>query len=167
MSTAGFQMTSEELLIATALGSWKLVISRIDQALASLSDSELQRQVAPARNRIFYLLGHLTATHDRMFPLLGLGERLHPNFDTIFIANPDRTLPDTISEAELRKAWTEVNTKLTTAFEALSPQEWLQKHTAVSADDFAKQPLRNRLSVLLSRTNHASYHAGQMILAKG
>ena len=29
----------------------------------------------------FYLLGHLTAMHDRMFPLLGLGDRFHPELD--------------------------------------------------------------------------------------
>jgi hypothetical protein len=32
-------------------------------------------------------------------------------------------------------------------------------------DDYAKDPTRNRLSVLLSRTNHMSYHLGQIPLA--
>jgi hypothetical protein len=30
---------------------------------------------------VLYLVGHLIATHDRMFPLLDLGERLHPELD--------------------------------------------------------------------------------------
>jgi hypothetical protein len=32
-------------------------------------------------------------------------------------------------------------------------------------EDYAKDPMRNRLSVLLSRTNHLSFHIGQIILA--
>ncbi len=42
--------------------------------------------------------------------------------------------------------------------------EWLQRHAAVSGEDFAKDPLRNRFSILLSRTNHLSYHLGQAVL---
>jgi DinB superfamily len=159
-------MTPEEILASTALNSWKLVISRIDQAIASLTNEQLERQVAPGRNRVFYLVGHLTATHDRMFPMLGLGERLHPELDETFLNNPDRSLPDSISPPDLKRMWTDVNSKLSAAFERLTAQEWLQKHSAVSEEDFAKDPLRNRLAVLMSRTNHASFHAGQAILAK-
>jgi uncharacterized damage-inducible protein DinB len=160
------RVTTEELLTITALNSWKLVIDRIDQAIAPLNDEQLQRQIAPGKNRLMYLVGHLTAVHDRMFPLLGLGERLHPELDEAFISNPDRSLPDPISSSELKVAWTEVNSELTAAFEALTPKEWLQKHTAVTEEDFARDPLRNRLAVLMSRTNHASFHAGQAVLAK-
>jgi len=159
-------MTQQELLTQTALHSWKQVISRIDEALKSLSDEDLQREVSPGRNRVFYLIGHLTAVHDRLFPLLGLGERLHPNFDELFLDNPDRAKADVLSAGELRRAWSEVNGKLTAAFEKLRPEEWLLRHNAVSDDEFAKKPLRNRFAVLLSRTNHASFHGGQAILAK-
>ncbi len=159
-------MTQEELLGLTVVNSWKLVIGRIDQNLAGMTDEQLQKQVAPGKNRLFYLVGHLTAAHDRLFPLLGLGEKLHPELDEPYFAQPDRTLPDPLSASDLRKAWTEVNSKLTAAFEGFSTEEWLQKHTAVSDADFSKDPTRNRLAVVLSRTNHASFHAGQAILAK-
>jgi hypothetical protein len=33
-------------------------------------------------------------------------------------------------------------------------------------EDFAKNPARNKLSVLLNRTSHVAYHLGQMLLAK-
>ena len=117
-------------------------------------------------NRVLYLLGHLTAMHDRMFPLLGLGDRLHPELDEPYIANPDRVLADPLSATELRRAWSEVNNKLTTAFERFTIEGWLQKHTAVSDEDFVNDPTRNRLAVVISRTSHASYHSGQAILAK-
>lgn len=156
----------EELLIRTALNSWKLVIGRADHEIAPLSDEQLQRQVAPGRNRLQYLVGHLTVAHDRMFPMLGLGERLHPELDEAYFTNPDRMVPDPISGSDLKRAWSEVNSKLTAAFETFTPKEWMQKHAAVSDEDFAKDPTRNRLAVLMSRTNHVSFHGGQAILAK-
>jgi hypothetical protein len=159
-------MTSEEMLVKTAVDSWKLVIGRLDKGIEPLSDEQLQRQVAPGKNRLQYLVGHLTAVHDRMFPMLGLGERLYPQFDDVYITNPDGALADPVSGAELKKAWSEVNGKLTAAFEALTAAQWLEKHGAVSDEDFAKDPSRNRLAVLLSRTNHASFHAGQAVLVK-
>jgi DinB family protein len=132
---------------------------------SSLSDEDLQTEVAPGRNRVFYLLGHLTAVHDRLFPLLGFGDRLHPELDDDFIVSPDRTSPDRVSADELRRAWSEVNQQLMAAFVALPPEEWLKKHEAVSEEDFAKEPLRNRLAVLQSRTIHAGFHGGQITLA--
>ncbi|WP_213804143.1 DinB family protein [Granulicella sp. dw_53] len=156
----------EEQLASAAVNSWKIVIGRIDHAIAALDDEQFQRQIAPGKNRLFYLIGHLTAIHDRMFPLLGLGERLHPELDEVYVTNPDRALPDSISASDLKRIWSEVNNRLTTALEALTAREWLQKHGAVSDEDFAKDPTRNRIAVLMSRTNHASFHAGQAVLAK-
>ena len=157
-------MTNEELFAKTTINSWKLAIDRLDQAFSSLSDGELQTEVAPGRNRVFYLLGHLTAVHDRLFPLLVLGERLHPELDEAFLSDPDKKSPDRVPAADLRRAWSEVNQKLMAAFVALPPEEWLKRHDAVSEEDFAKEPLRNRLAVLQSRTIHAGFHAGQIIL---
>jgi hypothetical protein len=76
-------MTTEELMSTTALKNWKLFLGRLNENLAPLSDEQLQQQVAPGRNRLLYLIGHLTATHDSMFPLLGIGERLHPELNDI------------------------------------------------------------------------------------
>jgi uncharacterized damage-inducible protein DinB len=159
-------MTTEQLMSTTAVNTWKLVIGRFSKALAPLTEQQLQQQVAPERNRLMYLLGHLTAVHDRMFSLLDIGERLHPELDDVYITNPDKTHSDPLSADELKQAWTEVNAKLTEAFEKLTPEEWLQKHTAVSDEDFAKDPTRNRLAILLSRTSHAAFHTGQAILVK-
>jgi hypothetical protein len=73
---------------------------------------------------------------------------------------------ETPSVAELRKYWKEVNAKLSAAITTTTSNEWFAKHTAVSAEDFAKEPLRNKLNVLISRTNHQSYHLGQLIYLK-
>jgi hypothetical protein len=159
-------MTSDVVFVNTVIGSWKQVVERLDKKIQPLSEEQLQQRVAPERNRLRYLVGHLTAVHDRMFPLLGLGERLHPELDEAYVTNPDGTLADPISVEDLKKAWSDVNAKVTAVVEALTAEEWLQKHTRVSDEDFAKDPSRNRLSVFLSRTNHASGHLGQMALVK-
>jgi len=86
--------------------------------------------------------------------------------DEPYIANPDRVLADPLSASEVRRAWSEVNNKLTTTFERFTLEDWLQKHTAVSDGDFVKDPTRNRLAIVMSRTSHVSSHFGQAILAK-
>jgi hypothetical protein len=160
-------MSPNTLLISTVLQSWRLIIDRTSKTLSSFTDDELQLEVAPGKNRLYYLVGHLAAIHDRLFPLLRLGERLHPELDSQFVDSPDRKLMgDGVSPAQLRTVWVEVNTNLTDAFETLRPQEWLQRHASLSEEDFAKDPLRNRLAVLMSRVNHAAYHEGQMRLAR-
>jgi len=148
------------------VGSWKQIIGRADSVVTKYTDEQLDRHVAPGRNRVRYLIGHLVAIDDRLFLGLGIGERLHPELDAAYVTNPDGTLPDPVSTEELKKAWFDVHSKLTAAFEQMTAAQWLERHTAVSEEDFAKEPLRNRLAMLLSRTNHVSMHVGQALLAK-
>jgi hypothetical protein len=157
-------MTSQQLFVKVAINSWRLVVERADKIFSNLTEEQLLREVAPGRNRLIYLWGHLTAIHDAMFPILGLGPRLHPDLDNIFISNPDKTT-QLLPARELKKYWEEVNGKLLSQFESLSGDEWLLQHHAMSEEDYAKDPTRNRLAVLLSRTNHMSYHLGQVTLA--
>jgi hypothetical protein len=158
-------MTSHELSVQVAINSWRLVLERANKILSNLTDDQFLKEVAPGGNRLIYLWGHLTAVHDAMFPILGLGERLHTELDAIFVSNPDKTGAQLLPVGELRKYWGEVNGKLLSQFASLSKDEWLQRHNAMSDEDYAKDPTRNRLAVLLSRTNHLSYHLGQIILA--
>lgn len=157
-------MTNEELLAATAVNLWKLSLSRIDKLFSNLSAKELEQEVAPGKNRPIYLWGHLTAVNDAMLPLLGLGPRLHPELDAAFVTAPDKTAVNPPSNEAVRHAWQEVNAKLAEGFDKMSPADWLKRHNAVSDEDFAKEPLRNRLAILLSRTSHLAYHYGQAAL---
>ena len=84
-------MTSNRLSVQVAINSWRLVVERTNKIFSSLTQDELLKEVAPGRNRVIYLWGHLTAIHDAMFPILGLGERLHPELDAIFVSSPDKT----------------------------------------------------------------------------
>jgi hypothetical protein len=157
-------MTNEHLLVATALAAWKLNIERTEKLFFDLPAEKLQAEIAPGKNRLIYLWGHLTAVHDRMITALSLGERVRPKFDAVFISAPDKT-SDLPSADEIKKAWSEVNARLLKGFETLTPADWLRKHSAVSDEDFAKEPLRNRYAILLSRTSHLAYHLGQAVLA--
>lgn len=156
----------EQLFLETVVASWKQIINRLDQRFASLNDEQLQRQVAPGKNRLFYLLGHLTVMHDRTLPLLDISKALYPELADAYFTNPDRTLTDPLPAADLKNAWYEVNSRITAAAERYSVEEWLAKHTAASDEDFSKNPLRNRLAVFLNRTNHAAFHTGQAILSR-
>jgi DinB superfamily len=157
-------MTNEELFLSVAVSAWKTNIERADKVFSNLTAEQLQKEVAPGKNRLIYLWGHLTAVHDAMLPLLGFGERLHPELDDLFISKPDKTAPNLPSADALKRYWNEVNSRLFEGFAKLRATDWLQRHTSVSEEDFAKNPLRNRFAILLSRTNHLSYHLGQAAL---
>jgi DinB superfamily len=159
-------MSTETALIDSALRTWKQNIDRVDKFFSTLSDERLQQEIAPGKNRLIYLWGHLTAVNDMLLPLLGVGSRLHPEIDAIFVKNPDRSSPDTFSGKDLKRIWDEINQSLSTAFSKLTPAEWLQKHTTVSEEDFEKEPHRNRFTILLARTGHLAYHYGQAALTE-
>lgn len=158
-------MTNEELFLSVALNAWKGNVDRADKLVSALTGDQLQKEIAPGKNRLIYLLGHLTAVHDGMLPLIGIGPRLHPELDDLFITKPDKAEANLPSAEVLKKSWTEVNKKLSEGFVKLSPEEWLQRHSSVSAEDFVKEPWRNRFAILLSRTNHLASHLGQFGLA--
>ena len=84
-------MENQGSYVALGLKVWKAQIERADKLFGGLSSEDLLREIAPGRNRLLYLWGHLTATHDAMLPLLGLRERVHPEFDVAFISNPDKS----------------------------------------------------------------------------
>jgi hypothetical protein len=159
-------MIAEEGLAKAALKTWNLNLERANKLFLPLTEEELQQEIAPGKNRLLYLLGHLTAVHDRMLPLLVLGPRLYPEYDPLFITSPDRSSPTLPSGAELKKAWQHVNETLQVGFDRIAPADWLHKHGQVSDEDFEKDPSRNRFSVLLSRTGHIAYHLGQAVLTR-
>ena len=156
----------QALITSMILESWFGQVKRTSDLIHALTDEQLMQEAAPTRNRGIYLLGHLTAVHDRMLPLLDLGEQLYPALDAPFLNNADKTVTGLPATGELRRYWTEVNAELAKQFSSLQPDEWLHRHTAVSPEAFVKEPHRNRLNVLLSRTSHLAYHFGQLAFLK-
>ncbi len=149
-----------------SLDAWNVQINRTNTLLNELTDEQLENESSPGRNTGVYLLGHLTAVHDALFPLLDLGDKLYPQLENVFIKNPDKSGLEKPSAKELRDCWEAVNKKLSEHFNQFTSAQWFQKHTSVSEDDFKNEPHRNKLNVLLTRTNHLSYHRGQLVFCK-
>lgn len=148
------------------LTAWYAQNKYLTELVDTLSDEQLMKEIAPGRNTGIYLLGHLVAVSDSMLPLLGFGDRLFPQLEEVFIKNPDKSGFAMPAITDLKEKLQAVNTKLSVHFESSTADEWLGKHNAVSEEDFAKQPYRNKLNVVISRTNHMANHIGQMILLK-
>src|SRR6266851_10525905 len=91
--TGDAPMGNEGSYVALGLKTWNAQIDRADKLFGGLSSEEVLQEIAPGRNRLLYLWGHLTAVHDAVLPLLGMGDRLHPEFDVAFVSNPDKSQP--------------------------------------------------------------------------
>lgn len=156
--------TDLRLPIELALHTWASNVSRTRRLWDSLTDEQLLRQIAPGKNRGIYLLGHLIAYHDAFGTLLGLAERTYPELDAVFLHSSDQADQPAPALSELKVAWDIVHQRLADQMAQLSPDDWFGPHTAVTPEEFAQQPHRNKFNVLLSRTNHLSYHLGQLRL---
>jgi hypothetical protein len=157
---------SADAFTKTIVKAWTTQVSRINDLFAAIPDEDMMREIAPGKNTGIYLVGHLAAVHDGMLPLLGFGDKLYPELEIPFIKSPDRSGHKFPSLQELKKCWTDVNTLLTKNIIDLPSERWLERHNSISEEDFAKEPHRNKLSVLISRTTHMSYHQGQLAWLK-
>ena len=157
---------SKQLFSEMALKAWHLTVKRTNEIFDDLSDKEIQKEIAPNKNRAIYILGHLVAVNDMMLPLLDLGESQFPRLLDIYLKNPDNPANNEFTIKELREFWNTSNATLSDAFTKLTEDQWFEKHTKVSDEDFTTAPHRNKLNVLMSRTSHLSYHQGQLILMK-
>ena len=153
---------NSELIVKMVVSAWESQLSRLSKLIGSLSDEQLLSETAPGRNRGSYLLGHLVAVSDGMRPLLELGPKKYPELEDVYLKNPDKSGLPTPSMGELRSYWDEVHGALTKHFNQMQPEAWFARHTAVSEADFAKEPHRNKLNLLINRTTHMGYHFGQL-----
>lgn len=160
------EISTDTLFANTFIKGWAIQLARVDEFLEATPDEDLLREIAPGKNTGIYLLGHLTAVHDAMLPLLGFGEKMYPHLEGIFVTSPDKSGKTFPSVAQLRQDWRTVNGELMKHYTLLKPAEWLTRHEAVSSENFAREPHRNKLSVLISRTAHMAYHFGQLIFLK-
>ncbi len=154
------------LVIKIVLDGFKRTLKSASTLLNELPENDLLQEIVPTKNSGHYLFGHLIAVHDNMLPLLGLRDSLYPELMEIFIKKPDKSGLLKPSIAQLKQQWEEVHQLLISNLESLTEEQWFEKHTAVSDEDFAIEPHRNRLNVVLSRGNHLSYHLGQISLLR-
>jgi len=159
-------MQNQSLFVKMSLLTWEGQLKRATNLLNTLTDEQLSQEIAADRNTGTYVVGHLIAVHDAMLPLFGLGEKLHPELEETFITSPDKSGKPMPTLSQLREYWKEVHQHLGEKFADLSEEQWFQRHSSVSEDDFSKEPHRNKLNVLLNRATHLGYHLGQLVLLK-
>jgi len=153
----------KELFVKMVFINWEIQNTKVDKLLDTLTEEQLQEDTASGRNSGIYLLGHLVAVSDGMLPLLGFSDKLYPQLTTIFLTNPDKSGLEKPSLEELKQYWKNINNSIREHSNRLLPEEWFAKHTAISEEEFINEPFRNKLNIIINRTNHQSYHLGQLI----
>ena len=141
-------MERDALFVQMAVSAWNTYIERLNKFLDSITD------------------GHLVAIHDRLFELLAIGERSHTALYEPYVIKPDGEAADLPDAPALRQYWKDVHENLSHKFSEMTVDDWFSRHMDIAEEDFAKEPMRNRLNVLINRTNHMAYHYGQLRLVK-
>jgi hypothetical protein len=159
-------MSSADITVKMIFDRWYASINNWNNLLNDLSDEKLQMPIAAGKNRGVYLLGHLIAVHDAMLPLLDMGTLQYPALADTFIKSPDSQQLNIPATTELRNIWNKQCEMLKQNFDKVPSLDWLKKHTAVSDEEFAIEPHRNKLNIILTRTTHLAYHTGQLVLLK-
>ena len=154
---------TRELFIKMAVSGWDAQVMRVSKLIDALSDEQLSADTAPGRNSGTYLLGHLIAVNDNILELMGWDKKQYPELENVFLRTPDKSGLPAPPLSTLRQYWKDINAKINKHIAAMSPDEWFTRHTAVSEEDFAKEPHRNKLNIILSRTTHTSSHLGQLV----
>lgn len=155
---------SLSLFVKMTLGAWDSQVKQMNKFVEAFTEEQWQMPIAPGKNRGVYVLGHLAAVNDYMLSLFGFQERIHPEWEHFFIRTPDNPNSEYPTLNELKLYWNTVNETLARYFEKVEPEAWFARHMSVSEEVFLREPHRNKLNVLISRTNHLSYHIGQLIL---
>ncbi|RKR83820.1 DinB family protein [Mucilaginibacter gracilis] len=151
-----------ELFIKMTIAAWNTQNARLNKLVNTLSNEQLATETAPGRNTGTYLFGHLIAVSDALLPIMGWGEKFYPELETIFLKNPDKSGLEQPSIETLKGYFTTINACIEQHIDTMQVADWFDRHTAVSAADFANEPHRNKLNIMINRTNHTSYHLGQM-----
>ena len=164
LTTKFLAMTTNDTIIKMVMDRWYGALKNFNELLDSLTDDQLQKEIAPGKNRGIYLLGHMVAVHDDMLRLLDMGDPVYPELYAPFIKSPDKAVDQLTSVQELRANWKKQGEQLKQKFDALQHENWFEKHTAVSAEEFENEPHRNKLNIIITRTTHLTYHTGQLVL---
>lgn len=159
-------MNANQMIIKMVLDRWYGALKNCSSLIQTITDEQLSNEVAQGKNRGIYLLGHLIAVHDDMLALLDMGEKLYPELNVPFIKSADKATEEIPSATTLKENWFKQCEVIQQKFEALQAEQWLEKHTAVTAENFIQEPHRNKLNIVITRTTHLAYHTGQLALLK-
>ncbi|MBS1506449.1 MAG: DinB family protein [Bacteroidetes bacterium] len=143
---------------------WETYNRRTQKVIESISDAQFHTPIVPGGNSASWLLGHLADTDDKLLELFGIRSRLFPELEKIYHHDRATNQQGHLSKDELIAKWKAISAELDRAFKSWSESEWLGRHTAVTEEDFKKEPHRNKLNVMLSRVEHKASHLGQIAM---
>jgi len=154
-----------ELIIKQLITAWDGKVAQAEKLFDKLGATAPNHLIVPGGNSVLYLIGHLTVVSDRLLEAMNLEERVCPEWDALFLEafNPQTVYP---AYERVRENWDQVKEKLDTHFNRMDVADWLTPHHYVSEEDFKKEPQRNVLNILISRTAHLANHIGQLLLVK-
>jgi len=150
--------------IEICLLQWTSYNTRMQKMMDATGDQYFNSPITPNGNSPSWLFGHLVDTDDKLLELLGIGKRLFPELEKIYHHERGTNQGGHLSKAELTTKWKAITAELDRAFKSWSEKDWMSRHTAVSEEDFKKEPQRNRLNVMLGRVSHKASHLGQVAM---
>jgi uncharacterized damage-inducible protein DinB len=139
----------------------------MEKVIETITPENYHLPIVAGGNSPSWVLGHLVDTEDRLLELFGISKRLFPELSTIYHHERGANQTGHLTREELMKKWKTISVELDRAFNSWSESEWLGRHTAVNEADFAKEPHRNKLNVMLNRVSHKASHLGQISMQSG
>ncbi|MBI1769946.1 MAG: DinB family protein [Bacteroidetes bacterium] len=143
---------------------WNTYNTRMQKVFETISDENFNKPITSNGNSPSWIMGHLADTDDALLELFGIGSRKHPELKTIYHHEKGTNQTGHLSKSDLMNKWKSITGELDKAFKSWSESDWLSRHTAVSEEDFKKEPHRNKLNVMLSRVGHRASHLGQIAM---
>jgi uncharacterized damage-inducible protein DinB len=143
---------------------WDTYNKRIQKAMDAITDENYNKPIVTGGNSPSWVFGHLAEADDALLELFGIGARKFPELKAIYHHERGNNQTGHLSKVEIKTNWNEILTALDQAFKSWTETDWLSRHTAVSEEDFKKEPHRNKLNVLLSRVSHRASHLGQVAM---
>lgn len=150
--------------IEICLLQWDTFNRRTQKTLESISEENFNKPICAGGNSPSWLMGHLADTEDALLELFGIRKRMFPELAKIYHHEKGTNQIGHLSKEELTAKWKEISGELDRTFKAMSESDWHGRHTAVSEEDFKREPHRNKLNVMLSRVTHKASHLGQIAL---
>jgi hypothetical protein len=158
-------METNQFIIGLNITAWDVRLAQVNKQLEKLGPASAAKEITTGGNPVVYILGHLVAVHDNMVEGMNFGARSYPELDGHFL-KPYQPETAYATFEELMVKWHAVNARLKEGMSGLTVDGWLARHHYVSEADFAKEPHRCVLNLLISRTMHLAHHSGQLALVK-
>ncbi len=143
------------------LTQYEWMIKWVQRALDEIEIDDYDRTAFDGGNTVVWLLGHLIVSDDDFSLYMGTGDRLYPEYVSMFGTN---SKPGHIEEYppvnDLKEAWKKVCEKNMQIYKSFTDEVLMEKHNRINeeGEDFIK----TKGEVAGVWQLHQVYHAGQI-----